>query len=104
LANGREASEWLTSEIFDLWAEQLAVRSLRIAGVLTGPSAALRRGGERRILASVLVSLPPLPLGGVVRPLCHLDAPRRWLGGQEKGFALRSREAARDCRFGVRLK
>src|SRR5215471_6532293 len=62
----------------------------------------LRRDRERRVLAGALVDEPPLPFGGVVGPLHHLDAPCRRFGGQVDGLALGGRQAARDNRPGLR--
>jgi hypothetical protein len=65
-------------------------------------SGLLRRGGERRVLARVLVDKPLLPLGRVVGPLFQLDAPCRRLGGQVEGLALGGRQATRDSCPGSR--
>ncbi len=58
-------------------------------------------GGHRRVFASSLVGKPLLPLGRVVGPFLHLDAPRRRLAGQEERIALRKGEATRNVSRGV---
>jgi len=65
-------------------------------------SGLLRRGGERRVLARVLVDKPLLLLGRVVGPLFQLDAPCRRLGGQVEGLALGGRQATRESCPGSR--
>src|SRR6516165_12696300 len=64
----------------------------------------LRRGGQRRVLAGAGIAEPLFPFGGVVRPLLHLDAPWRRLGGQIEFVALHNGEAAWYDDLGVRLR
>ena len=58
---------------------QVCQHSLRRSGVRL-----LRGGGQRRALAGAVVAEPLFPCGRVVRPLRHLDAPFRRLGGKEE--------------------
>jgi len=104
---GEEGGERVCREALNAAAE--AQRALNWSRVGRGRSSCgsaasglLRRGGERRVLARVLVDKPLLLLGRVVGPLFQLDAPCRRLGGQVEGLALGGRQATRESCPGSR--
>src|SRR5262249_17224598 len=56
---------------------------------------------QRWIFASASISKPLLPLGRIVGPFFHFDAPTRWLCGQEELRSLSGGQAPWDRCLGA---